>query len=176
MAVEHARLSGMLFMRRLSIDSGLAVGVARTRVRSFGASRELSDLEAFRRRKIIGWRLSESNEDDLFQPEYGDCLNIDGARFVGLVEAEGAGSRIRGYVTLSPLMRVVLSVFMLAAIVATMIAFGKARDASAEVVSIAATILGGALLMVRYSLRSTCRVVEDGLRRCLEQPGRKVAA
>ena len=166
----------MLFSRPLSIDSALAVSVTRTRVRSFAASRELSELEAFRRRQIIGWRLSESNENTLFQPEYGEALNIDGARFVGLVEAQGGGSRIRGFIVLSPLMRIVMSVFMLAVVVATTIALGQGREPPVNVLSIAATILAVVMLTVRYTLRSATRNVADRLRGCLEQPERKVAA
>ena len=166
----------MLFSRPLSIDSALAVSVTRTRVRSFAASRELSELEAFRRRQIIGWRLSESNEDDLFQPEYGEALNIDGARFVGLVEAQGGGSRIRGFIVLSPLMRIVMSVFMLAAVVASTIVLAEGREPAVNVLSIAATSVTVVTLAVRYTLRSASRHVEDRLRRCLEHADRKVAA
>ena len=166
----------MLFSRPLILDSALRVAVARSRVREFATSRGLPEIEAFRRRQIIGWRLSESNEDDLFQPEYGDYLDIDGARFVGLVEAQGDGSRIRGFIVLSPLIRIVMSLFMLAVVLATAIAIAEARERVASVLSIAATIVAAMMLMVRYTLRSTSRIVEDRLRRYLEQPVRKVAA
>ena len=177
MGTGSARLTGMPFFRRpLIIESALAVSVTRARVRSFAASRGLSEIEAFRRRQIIGWRLSELHEDFLFQPEYGDALNIDGARFIGLVEAAGAGSRIRGYIVLSLLSRIVVSAFIFAVILAATIALGESRETPASVLSIATTIVGGVILMVRYSLRSASRLAVYQLRRCLEASRQGLAA
>ena len=136
----------------------------------------MPNLEAFRRRQIVSWRLSKASEDFLFQPEYGDSLDIDGARFVGLVEPAGSGSRIRGHVVAAPLTRIVMSIFMLAVVFAAMAALRQGTESAAKVLSIAATMLGAALLMVRYSVRSTHRLVDARLRQCLEVSGPRVAA
>ena len=149
---------------------------ARARVRAFAASRDMPDLEAFRRRQIVSWRLSKPKEDFLFQPEYGDSLNVDGARFLGLVEPIGSGSRIRGRIVVSPLMRIVMSVFMLAVVVAAVGALRQGEEPATKVLTIALVMLGAALLMVRYSLRSTSRLVEARLRQSLEAPGPRAAA
>jgi hypothetical protein len=165
----------MLFSRRLSIDSALPVGLTRARVRGFATSRELPELEAMRRRQIIGWRLSETHEDFVFQPEYGDSLDIDGARFVGLVEPNGSGSRIRGRIVLSPLTRVIMSVWVLAVLGAAFAAVRQGQEPVGNVVAIALVMLGGAAWMVRYSLRSTSRLVEARLRQSLDVSERRVA-
>jgi hypothetical protein len=166
----------MLFSRPLAIESTLSVPVARARVRTYATSRDALDLAAFRRRQIIGWRLSEVNESFLFQPEYGDSLAVDGTRFFGLVEPVGAGSRIRGRIMVSPLTRIVMSLWMLAVAVATVVALGQGVEAPEKVLGIAALMLGAAVLMVRYSLWSTSRVVEARLRQSLEELDASVAA
>jgi hypothetical protein len=166
----------MLFGRPLIIESPLTASATRERVRAFATSRDMPTLEAFRRRQIIGWRLSDANEDFVFQPEYGDSLNVDGARFVGLVEPVASGSRIRGYVVISPLMRIVMSTLMLAVVAAAIVGLGQGREPAAKVVAIASTMLGTALLMVRYSLRSTSQVVEARLRQCLAAADPRAAA
>ena len=166
----------MIFRRPLIIDSTLTPSATRERVRAFATSRALPVLEAFRRRQIIGWRLSEAKEDFLFQPEYGDALDIQGARFVGLVEPAGSGARIRGYVVMSPLGKVVMSIFMLFVLFAAVATFGQGREPTVKVLAIASTMLAAALLMVRYSLRSTSHLVETRLKQCLEAAGRDAAA
>lgn len=167
---------GMLFSRPLAIESILSVAIARARVRTYATSRDTLDLAAFRRRQIIGWRLSEANESFLFQPEYGDSLSVEGARFFGLVEPAGTGSRIRGRIMVSPLTRIVMSVFMLAVVAATVAALGQGQEPPAKVLGIAALMFGAAVLMVRFSLWSTSRLVETRLRQSLEAPGASVAA
>jgi hypothetical protein len=144
-------------------------------VRAFATSRELPELEAMRRRQVIGWRLSEAHEDFVFQPEYGDSLDIDGARFVGLVEPVGSGSRIRGRIVLSPLTRVIMTVWVLAVLGAAFAALRQGQEPAGRVVAIALVMLGGAALMVRYSLRSTSRLVEARLRQSLELSERHAA-
>lgn len=166
----------MLFSRPLAIDSALQVAQARGRVRAFATSRDLPQLEAFRRRQIIGWRLSEANEEFLFQPEYGETLDVDGARFVGLVEPVGEGSRIRGKVVVSPLTRIVISLFMIMVAIAVVATLREGREPAGKVLTIAAVMLGGAVGMVRYSLWSTSRLVTQRLRQCLEVAGEKAAA
>src|SRR5689334_22134267 len=81
MPTRATRPTSMLFTRPLSIESTLPVPLARARVRACATKPYVADLEAFRRRQIIGWRLSEATESLVFQPEYGDTLNVDGARF-----------------------------------------------------------------------------------------------
>jgi hypothetical protein len=157
----------MLFSRPLTIDSTLSVTVTRARMRACATPSAIADLATFRHRQIIGWRLSQTGESFLFQPEYGDSLSVDGARFVGLVEPMTAGSRIRGRVVASPLTRVVMSVWMLAAFVATAVALGQGQQGQAKVLAIAALMFSAALLMVRYSLWSTSRLVETRLRQSL---------
>src|SRR5213078_404869 len=129
----------------------------RARVNAFATSRDMPTLEAFRRRQIVGWRLSQANEDFLFQPEYGDSLDIEGARFVGLVESARSGSRIRGHVIAAPLTRIVMSTFMLVVVFAAVAALRQGSEPAAKVLSISAMMLVGAVLMVRYSLVSTSR-------------------
>lgn len=157
----------MLFSRPLLIDSPLSVTLTRARMRACGTSSGIPNLATFRRRQIIGWRLSEASESFLFQPEYGDSLNVDGARFVGLVEPSRSGSRIRGLVVASPLMRVVMSIWMLAVTFATVAALAQRQETPAKVLSIAGLMLCATLLMLRYSLWSTGRIVETRLRQCL---------
>jgi hypothetical protein len=166
----------MLFSRPLVIESFLTVSVTRSRVRTFATSRELPTLEAFRRRQIVSWRLSETNEDFLFQPEYGDSLDIDGARFIGLVEAAASGSRIRGRVIAAPLTTAVMSIFMLGVVFAATAGLVQGTQPATKVLGIASLMLGAAVLMVRYSVRSTSRLVEARLRQCLDASGPRVAA
>lgn len=166
----------MLFSRPLVIESFLTVSVTRSRVRTFATSRELPTLEAFRRRQMVSWRLSETNEDFLFQPEYGDSLDIDGARFIGLVEAAASGSRIRGRVIAAPLTTAVMSIFMLGVVFAAAAGLVQGTQPATKVLGIASLMLGAAVLMVRYSVRSTSRLVEARLRQCLDASGPRVAA
>ncbi|HKW46995.1 MAG TPA: hypothetical protein VJN70_06105 [Gemmatimonadaceae bacterium] len=165
---DSNRLADMIFSRPLIIESSLPPGTTRARVHQFAASRDLSALEAFRRRQIVGWRLSESHEDLLFQPEYGDSYSMDGARFVGLVEPADSGSRIRGRVVVAPLTRVIMSVFMLAVVFAVITTLVQGTEPATKVLTIASTMLGVALLMLQFSVRSTSRLVEARLRQCLE--------
>jgi hypothetical protein len=166
----------MIFSRPLVIESTLSAGTTRERVRAFATSRDLPSLDAFRRRQIIGWKLSESNEDFIFQPEYGDSLNVEGARLVALVEPLGSGSRIRGRVVASPIMRIVMSVFFSAVVFAAMASLAQGREPAAKVLAIASLMLGGAMLMVRYDLRSTSGLVEARLRQCLDASSQRAAA
>jgi len=166
----------MLFARPLTIDSTLPVPVARARMRACATKPYVADLAAFRRRQIIGWRLSEANESFLFQPEYGDTLDMDGARFVGLVEPLGTGARIRGLVMVSPLTKIVLSVWMIAVVAATVASLRQATESPSRVLGIAALMVGAAVVMVRYSLWSTSRVVQTRLRQSIDVAGAEAAA
>jgi hypothetical protein len=166
----------MLFSRSLTIESTLSATAARSCLRARATSPDVLDLAAFRRRQIIGWRLSESHESFLFQPEYGDSLDVEGARFVGLVEPVGAGSRIRGRIMVSLLTRIVMSVWILAVAAASVVALGQGLEAPEKVLEISALMLGASVLMVRYSLWSTSRVVEARLRQSLEASGSSAAA
>src|SRR5690242_1142557 len=170
-----ARLPDMLFSRPLIIVSTLAPSATRERIRDFATSRDLPNLDAFRRRLIVSWRLSQANEDFVFQPEYGDSLDIDGTRFIGLVEPASGGSRIRGRVVVAPMMKIVLSVFMLAVVFAALATLAQDQQPAAKVLAIAMTMLGSAALMLRYSLRSTSRIVDARLRQCLEATGSRAA-
>jgi hypothetical protein len=176
MRAGATRPKSMLFSRPFSIDSALSATVARSRLRTRATSRDVVDLAAFRRRQIIGWRLSEVNESFLFQPEYGDSLSVDGARFFGLVEPVGAGSRIRGRIIASLLTRIVMSVWILAVAVASVVALDQGLEAPEKVLGISALMLGAAVLMVRYRLWSTSKIVEARLRQSLEASGSSVAA
>jgi hypothetical protein len=145
-------------------------------MRACAASRGIPDLATFRRRQIIGWRLSQASESFLFQPEYGDSLTVDGARFVGLVEPLRTGSRIRGRVVASPLTKAVMSVCMLVVAVATVVALGQGQEPPAKVLSIAGLMMSAAVLMARYSVWSTGRIVETRLRQCLAGMGVRAVA
>lgn len=166
----------MLFTRPLSIESVLSVPLTRARLRGCATTPYVADLAAFRRQQIIDWRLSEASESFLFQPEYGDTLDVEGARFVGLVEPLGTGSRIRGLVEASPLTKVVMTVWMLAVVVAAVAGLRQGTEAPARVLGIAALLFGAAVVLVRYSLWSTSRVVEARLRQSIETSGASVAA
>jgi hypothetical protein len=166
----------MLFTRPLIIESVLSVPLTRARLRGCARTPYVADLAAFRRQQIIGWRLSEANESFLFQPEYGDTLDVEGARFVGLVEPLGTGSRIRGRISVSPLTKIVLSVWMLAVVVAAVAGLRQGTEAPARVLGIAALMFSAAVVMLRYSLWSTSRVVEARLRQSIETSGASVAA
>jgi hypothetical protein len=166
----------MLFRRPLIIESALTVSAARAAVRAFATSREMPELEAFRRRQIIGWRLSTVKEDFLFQPEYGDILSIEGARFIGLVEAAGSGSRVRGHVVASPLTSVVTSLLMIFVVVAAVAGLGQGRESATKILAVASAVLAAAVIMIRYSLWSTSRDVEARLRQCLTASTPRVAA
>lgn len=158
----------MLFRRPLIIESRLSVALTRARLRACASSPYLADLEAFRRRRIIGWRLSEASESFLFQPEYGDLLAIEGARFVGLVEPVGEGSRIRGRIVAAPLTKIVLSLWMVAVVAAMLAALRQGTEAPARVLGIGGLMLGVAATMVRYSLWSASRDVDARLRQSLD--------
>jgi hypothetical protein len=166
----------MIFRRPLVVESNLSPSAARARVTAVATSRDMPTLEAFRRRQIVGWRLSKANEDFVFQPEYGDSLDIDGARFVALVEPASSGSRIRGYVVAAPLTKILMSTFMLAVLFAATMALREGNESPARILSIASLMLGAALVIVRYSVRSTSQLVEARLRRCLEAFGPRAAA
>ena len=166
----------MLFSRALIIDSALTASAARARVRKFATSNGMSDLEAFRRRRIIGWRLSDAHEDRLFQPEYGDHLLVDGARLLALVEPAGAGSRIRGRILVSPLTRIVMSVFILAIAVAAIAALGQGTEQPAKILGIAAAMIGGTVLTLRYGLWRQGRLVEARFGECLDAASPRAAA
>lgn len=166
----------MLFRRRLSVESGLSVAGTRARLRACATSPYDGDLAAFRGRQIIGWRLSELNEDFLFQPEYGDTLDVDGARFVGLVEPAGTGARIRGFVRASPLTKIVMSLWMVAVVAVMVVSLGQGTEAPSRVLGIATLMLGGGVVMVRYSLWSTSRVVEARLRQSVQASRTSAAA
>jgi hypothetical protein len=174
-SIELARLAGV-FSRLLIIDSALSAAETRMRVRAFATSRDLPQLDAYRRRQIVSWRLSRANEESLFQPEYGDVHDIEGARFVGLVEPVLRRSRIRGYVVVSLLTRIIVSVVMLAVGFAATAALRQGAAPAVEVLSIAAATSGGTLAMLRYSLRSSSRVVAMRLQQCLEVRGPRAAA
>jgi hypothetical protein len=174
--VTVARLMHMPFSLPLMIESPLSPSETRERVRAFSTSRDMPVLEAYRRRQIVGWRLSRSHEQFLFQPEYGDTLDVQGARFVGLVEPFGSGSRIRGHVVIAPLTRIISSVLMLAVVLAAMIGIAQGSAPVARIFAIAALMLGALLLMLRYSLRSTRQLAEARLRQCLVVSNPRAAA
>lgn len=166
----------MPFSRALTLESALPAAVVRSRLRVRAASPGIVDLAAFRRRQVIGWRLSEAGDSCLFQPEYGEALDVAGKRLIGLVEPLGEGSRIRGRITVSPLTRILASVWMLAVSVATLVALGEGHEAPAKVLGISALMLGVAVVMMRYSLWSTSRIIESRLRRRLDVSGPRAAA
>jgi hypothetical protein len=165
---QAARLAGMLFSRPLIIESPLPASVVRAQVRALVTGSDIPDLTTLRRRQIIGWRLSQANESFLFQPEYGDSIDVDAARFVGLVEPLATGgSRIRGRILASPFTRIVISAWMLTVALATVVALGQGREAPAKLLAISALTFSGAVLMAWYSLRSASRLVAARLQQSL---------
>lgn len=166
----------MLFRRPLIVDSTLPVALTRARLRACATSPFVAELTTFRRRQIIGWRLSEANESFLFQPEYGDTLDMEGARFVALVEPVGKGARIRGFVAASRFTKVLLSVWMLAVAAAMVFALSQSSEPPPRIMEIGALMLGAAVALVRYSLWSTSRVIEARLRQSVDAPRASAAA
>ena len=166
----------MLFQRPLTLESGLSVALTRARLRACAASPYVADIETFRRRQIIGWRLSEASESFLFQPEYGDLLDIEGSRFVGLVEPAGDGSRIRGRVVVSPLTKIVLIFWMFAVVAAVFVALRQGTDAPVRVLGIGGLMLGAAVTMVRYNLWSASQDVRSRLQQSLDASSADAAA
>lgn len=166
----------MLFSRPLAFEAAVSVPVARTRLRAYATSRDALDLAAFRKRQIIGWRLSEANESFLFQPEYGDTLDVDGTRLFALVEPTSAGARVRGRIVVSPLTKMLISLWMLTVAVVTIRAFALGEEAPARVLEMGALLLGGAVLFARYRLSSMSRRVEARLRERLEASRASAAA
>jgi hypothetical protein len=166
----------MVFRQTLVIESTLSASAARARMSPFATSRDMPSLDAFRRRQIVSWRLSKAHEDFVFQPEYGDILDIDGTRFVALVEPAGSGSRIRGHVVAARLTRIVMRTLVLAVVFLAIAALRAGNESPAKILSIASIALGGALLMLRYGMRSTRRLVEARLRRRLEASETSIAA
>lgn len=120
--------------------------------------------------------MSEANEGFLFQPEYGDSFDVDGARLQALVEPTGAGSRIRGRIILSPLTRIMTSAWMIALAAATIGALRLGEESPARVLGIGALVFGATFVTVRYRLSSMGRLVEARLRQRLEEPAESVAA
>jgi hypothetical protein len=166
----------MLFHRPLIIESGLSVALTRARLRACASTPYVADLEAFRRRQIIGWRLSEANENFLFQPEFGDILDIGGARLVALVEPMANGSRIRGRVVVSALTKIVLTLWMFAVMAAMLVALRQGTEAPTRVLGIGALMLGAAVAMARYSLWSASRDIQARLRQRLDSSRADAAA
>lgn len=166
----------MLFRRSLIVESKLSVAATRARLRGCATSPYVADLAAFRRRQIIGWRLSESNESFLFEPEYGDRLDIEGARFVGLVEPVETGARIRGLVMVSALAKLMLSLWMLTVVAATVAVLGQGSEPPARVLATSGLLCSVTVVLVRYSLRLKSRVVEGRLRQGLEAVAAEAAA
>jgi len=153
----------MLFSRPFILESTLKVGVARARMGMRSA--DALDLAAFRERQRIGWRLSKLDESFVFQPEYGERFDVAGARLVALVEPTQTGSRIRGRIVLSLMTRIVLSLWILSAAAAMLVAL-----------DVAAPMFAAAILVARYRLRSTERQVQSQLRHALEEKDSRVAA
>lgn len=166
----------MLFRRPLIIESRLSAATTRLRLRACATKPFVADLVEFRRRQIIGWRLSEGNESFLFQPEYGDTLDMEGARYVALVEPVVTGARIRGFVMASPLTKIASSLWMLAVAASTVGALAQASEPPARVLGIGALMIGAAAAMVRYNLRSTSRDVAARLQQSLDESGASAAA
>ena len=120
--------------------------------------------------------MSEANEGLLFQPEYGDSFDVEGAQLHALVEPVSTGSRIRGRIVLPTLARMMTSVWMLAVVAATMGALRFGEETPARVLGIGALVFGATFVMVRYRLSSMSRLVEARLRQSLEEPAESVAA
>ena len=167
---------GMLFSRSLAFEATVPVLVARSRLRAYATSRDRLDLAAFRKRQIIGWRLSEANESFLFQPEYGDTFDVHGARLLALIEPAGAGSRVRGRILVSRPAKLLISVWMLAVAVMMIRALTLGDEAPARVIERGALLFGAAVLVSRYCLASMRRRVEARLREHLEASRASAAA
>ena len=165
----------MLFSRSLAFETTVSVPVARARLRAYATCGDQLDLAAFRRRQIIGWRLSEANEDFLFQPEYGDTFDVEGARLHALIEPAAAGSRVRGRLIVSPLTKILVSAWMLAVAAVTFHALTLGDEAPASVLGMSALLCGAAVVVSRYCLASMGRRVADRLREHLEA-SRTIAA
>ena len=159
----------MLYGAPLTIESSLPPSVALERIHEMVASRQTIDRPRFRRRQVLGWRFREAREGFTLQPEYGDAASDFGARFEGTLAQLGPGSRIDGAVVLSRTMRVTMTIWFVFVAFAASLAVRQGTEAPLKIAFIAAVMIGAGLVLVRYSLRSTLVMVEEGLRACLQK-------
>ena len=154
-------------MTALIVDASVPPTLALERIRGMVSSRAMIDNPRFRRRQILGWRFRELRSGFSLQPEYGDAASDFGARFEGRIEERETGSRVVGRVILSRLMLAIMSVIVVFVVVAMGASVREGREPVLRVVSIGGLMIAGAVLLVRYSLRSTATLVEIGLRGAL---------
>jgi len=159
---------GMLYGVPLTIESPLPPSAALERIHEMVAARQMIDSPRFRRRQVLGWRFREEEGGFMLQPEYGDAASDFGARFEGIIEQAGSGSRIGGVVILSRTMRITMSVWFLFVVLAASVALAQGTEARLKVMLVTAIMIGAGLVLVRYSLRSTHLLVDAGLRGCLQ--------
>ena len=152
---------------RLTVDSPLPPTVALDRIRKMVAAGEGIDGPAFRWRQILGWIFTERRDVFSLQPRYGDGLNSNGTRFVGTIEQRGRGSRIEGRVIVGLLTRAMMSIWLTAVAVAPFIVLVQRTQPAAVAFVGAAAMIGAGVLLIRYSLSSTRKLVEVGIRAAL---------
>ena len=166
----------MLYGEPLIVESSLPPAVVRERIRQMVASRQMIDAPRFRRRQVLGWGFKEQPDSFTLRPEYGDAASAYGTRFEAKVEVDGSGSRVAGRVVLSRLSRVIMSTWFTCVAIAAFFALRQRADPALKVTIMAAVMVAGGVLLVRYSLRSTAALVEAGLRACLQSSAAATAA
>lgn len=161
----------MLYDQPLVVECSLLPSVALERIREMVNSRQMIEAPRFRRRQILGWRFREQGDGVSLAPEYGDSASAYGTRFEGRVEAYGSGSRVAGRVILSRLSRFIMSVWFTFVVIAAFFALRQGAQSAFRIVTMAAVMIAGGVLLVLYSLRSTRALVEAGLSAALGSAG-----
>jgi hypothetical protein len=161
-----------LYSLALSIESPLPPGVVLDRIREMVATRQMIDTPRFRWRQILGWAFQERANGYSLQPVYAGSVTSNGARFEFEIEPAGAASRIVGQVVVAWLTRAIMSIWLIVVAIAPFLLFIEQTSASPtrapseplKFVFVAAGMIAVGVLLVRYSLRSTATLVEDGVR------------
>ena len=166
----------MLFDARLTIETSLPPSATLERIHEMVAARQMIDSPRFRRRQVLGWRFREDEGRFTLQPEYGDAASDFGARLEATIVQHGSGSRIDGAVVLSRTMRATMTVWFLFVAFAASLALGQGLQSPLKIAFVAALMIGAGLILVRYGLRSTLAMVEEGLRACLRSNATPISA
>jgi len=168
------RQCGMvLYSKPLIVESTLAPGELRERVREMGTSRWERHAPS-RPSRVLAWKISERADGFSLQPIY-----VRGRRvvcFVGTIEASGKGSRIVGRVEHPWFTRVATSLFMTVFAVVGIRALVQHTDPTFKTVWLSATMVGVCTVLLRWELRSVAALIETGLQLAIGSPATLDAA
>ena len=133
----------------------------RQRVRAMVESRAAAATPRARWRGVLGWKSGQAPDGIWLEPRYAGSRNP--ARFVGTIEASATGSRLVGRVTHTWFTCIVMSVLIAFTSLAALVALAQRHEPAFKVVGIATLMIGTCVLLVRYELRSTAALIEEGL-------------